>query len=137
GMPLLEPLEIMASAFPGGPEVNVTTPGKTLDFMCLQSRIKSAATKFFARMPEVNGSPRKIVIDKSRANTDGIKAVNEILKGLVSLVPIEVERRRCLNNIVEPDHRFIKRRTRPMLGFKSFVSSIFTLYGIEVNNMIR
>ncbi len=101
--------------------------GKTLDFMRSQSGNKSAVTKFFAQMLEVNGPPRKIVIDKSRANTDGIKAVNKILKGLVCPVPIEWERRRYLNNTVEQDHRLIKRRTRPMLGFKSFVPAIFTL----------
>ena len=42
-----------------------------------------------------------------------------------------------LNNIVEQDHRTIKKRIRPMLGFKSFVSASATLEGIEVANMIR
>ena len=42
-----------------------------------------------------------------------------------------------LNNIVEQDHRFIKRLTRPMLGFKSFASASATLEGIEVAHMIR
>ncbi len=46
-------------------------------------------------------------------------------------------RRKYLNNIVEQDHRFIKRRTRPMLGFKSFPSAAATLAGIEVSHMIR
>ncbi len=50
--------------------------GKTLDFMLSKRRNKAAATKFFARALEVNGLPRKIVIDKSGANTAGIKAVN-------------------------------------------------------------
>ncbi len=45
----------------------------TLDFMFSQRRNKPAATKFFARTLEVNGLPRKIVIDKSGANTAGIK----------------------------------------------------------------
>lgn len=42
-----------------------------------------------------------------------------------------------LNNLVEQDHRNIKKRIRPMLGFKSFVSASATLEGIEVANMIR
>jgi putative transposase len=46
-------------------------------------------------------------------------------------------RRRYLNNIEEQDHRFVKRRTRPMLGFKVFVSAVATLDGIEVAHMIH
>ena len=41
------------------------------------------------------------------------------------------------NNIIEQDHRFIKRRIRPMLGFKSFASAASVLAGIELVNMIR
>ncbi|MDP5220352.1 DDE-type integrase/transposase/recombinase [Ruegeria sp. 2205SS24-7] len=41
------------------------------------------------------------------------------------------------NNIIEQDHRFIRRLTRPMLGFKSFVPAVATLAGIETANMIR
>ena len=52
-------------------------------------------------------------------------------------IPIEMIRRKYLNNIVEQDHRFIKRRTRPMLGFKAFASAAATLDGIEVTHMIR
>ncbi|MFY2822322.1 IS6 family transposase, partial [Ruegeria sp. MALMAid1280] len=47
--------------------------GKTLDFMLSERRNKAAATRFFARALKVNGLPRKIVIDKSGANTAGIK----------------------------------------------------------------
>lgn len=111
--------------------------GKTLDFMLSRRRNKPAATKFFARMLEVNGLPRKIVIDKSGANTAGIKAINKMLKGFGCPIPIEMVRRKYLNNIVEQDHRFIKRHTRPMLGFKSFDSASATLEGIEVAHMIR
>ena len=42
-----------------------------------------------------------------------------------------------LNNIVEQDHRAIKRQTRPMLGFKSFWSAAVTLAGVELMHMIR
>ncbi len=111
--------------------------GKTLDFMLSKRRNKAAATKFFARMLEVNGLPRKIVIDKSGANTAGVKAINKMLKGFGCPIPIEMVRRKYLNNIVEQDHRFIKRRTRPMLGFKAFASAAATLDGIEVAHMIR
>ncbi len=111
--------------------------GKTLDFMLSERRNKPAATKFFARMLEVNRLPRKIVIDKSGANTAGIKAINKMLRGFGCPIPIERVRQKYLNNIVEQDHRFIKRRTRPILGFKSFASASATLAGIEVSHMIR
>ncbi len=42
-----------------------------------------------------------------------------------------------LNNIIEQDHRFIKKITRPMKGFKAFHSASATLEGIEVAHMIR
>lgn len=111
--------------------------GKTLDFMLSRRRNKPAATKFFAQMLEVNGLPRKIVIDKSGANTAGIKAINKMLKGFGCPIPIEMVRRKYLNNIAELEHRFIKRHIRPMLGFKAFDSAEATLAGIEVANMIR
>ena len=111
--------------------------GKTLDFMLSKRRNKAAATKFFARALEVNGLPRKIVIDKSGANTAGITAINKMLKCFGCPLPIEIVRRKFLNNIIDQDHRFIKRRTRPMLGFKSFESASATLDGIEVAQMIR
>ncbi len=111
--------------------------GKTLDFMLSQRRNKPAATKFFARTLEVNGLPRKIVIDKSGANTAGIKAINKMLKSFGCPIPIEMVRQKYLNNIIEQDHRCIKRRIRPMLGFKSFASTASVLAGIELVNMIR
>jgi transposase-like protein len=50
--------------------------------MLSRRRNNPAATKFFARVLEINGLPRKIVIDKSGANTAGINAINKMLKGL-------------------------------------------------------
>jgi putative transposase len=111
--------------------------GKTLDFMLSERRNKPAAVKFFARAMEVNGLPRKIVIDRSAANTQGIKDINRMLKRFGCPVPIEMVRIKYLNNLVEQDHRFIKRRVRPMLGFKSFKSAASTIAGIELVNMIR
>lgn len=111
--------------------------GKTLDFMLSERRNKSAATKFFARALEINGLPRKSVIDKSGANTAGLKAVNQLLKRFGCPIPIEMSRNKYLNNMVEQDHRTIKKRIRQMLGFKSFASASATLEGIEVANMIR
>lgn len=85
----------------------------------------------------MDGLPRKIVIDKSGANTAGITAINRMLKRFACPISIEMVRIKYLNNIVEQDHRSIKKRIRPMLGFKSFSSASATLEGIEVVNMIR
>ena len=51
------------------------------------------------------------MIDKSGANTVGIKAISKILKWFGRPIPVEMVRRKYLNNIVEQDYRFIKRRT--------------------------
>ncbi len=58
-----------------------------------------------------------------------------ILSGWIWL--IEVLQVKYLNNIVEQDHRFIKKLTRPMQGFKSFAAAQATLAGIETAHMIR
>jgi putative transposase len=105
--------------------------------MLSKRRNKPAATKFFARTLEVHGLPRKIVIDRSGANTAGINAVNRMLKSFSFPIPIEMVRIRYLNNMVEQDHRTIKKRIRPMLGFKSFISASATLERIEIANTIR
>lgn len=115
----------------------VDKAGKTLDFMLSQRRNKPAAIRFLARAMEVNGLPRKIVIDKSAANTQGIKDINRMLKRFGCSEPIELVRIKYLNNRVEQDHRFIKRRVKPMLGFKRFASASSITAGIELVNMIR
>ncbi|MBM3605370.1 MAG: IS6 family transposase [Alphaproteobacteria bacterium] len=111
--------------------------GKTLDFLLSKRRNKPAAIKFLARAMEVNGLPRKIVIDRSAANTQGIKNINRMLKRFGCSIPIQMVRIKYLNNLVEQDGRFIKSRMRPMLGFKSFTAAASTIAGIELVNMIR
>jgi len=115
----------------------VDRQGKTLDFMLSERCNTAAATLFFAKALSNNGIPLRIVIDKSGANGAGIKEVNKILKRFGCPTKISTVRSKYLNNIIEQDHRFIKRRTRPMLGFKSFHSAAATLGGIEGAQMIR
>jgi len=79
-----------------------------------------------------NGKPSLINIDKSGANTAGIKQYN-----IDENKRIKIRQCKYLNNIVEQDHRFIKRRIRPMLGFKSFPSAHATLAGIELWRMLK
>ncbi|MBM7067180.1 IS6 family transposase [Actibacterium sp. 188UL27-1] len=115
----------------------VDRDGQTLDFMLSEKRDTKAAKKFFAQALSSNGIPTQIVIDKNRATAARITAINKILKRLGRNAHIDTVRSRYLNDIVEQDHRFIKRHTRPVLGFKSFTSAAATLDGIETANMIR
>jgi putative transposase len=67
--------------------------------------------------------PDRVVIDKSGANLAGLQCVNVILKFTAFGNTIKILQVKYLNNIMEQDHRFIKRITRPMLGFKAFHSA--------------
>lgn len=114
----------------------VDTEGNTIDFLLCKNRDKKAAKRFFKKAIQNNGVPLKINIDKSGANTAALEEINkERVKA--GERPIEVRRIKYLNNIVEQDHRFIKRLTRPMMGFQSFISAGITLAGIEVVRMIK
>ena len=79
-----------------------------------------------------NGDPDKVVMDKSGANKAAIYAINAGRD-----VPIVVRQFKDLNNIVEQDHRAIKRVTKPMLNFKSFRAAHCVLAGVELMHMIR
>ena len=81
---------------------------------------------------KANGDPDKVAMDKSGANKAAIDAINTARN-----VPILVRQVKYLNNIVEQDHRTIKRVTRPMLNFKSFLCANCVLAGIELIHMIR
>lgn len=111
--------------------------GKTLDFMLSEHRDEGAASAFFARTIENNGWPDKVVIDKSGANLAGLQTFNWLLLFQGWFWLIEILQVKYLNNMIEQDHRFIKKITRPMKGFKSFRSASATLDGIEVTQMIR
>lgn len=119
----------------------VDKEGNTVDFMLSEKRDKPAATAFFEKAIGSNGLPDKITIDKSGANKAGIDAINLqltllfIMSGL--FIQLTVRQIKYLNNIVEQDHRFIKKITKPMKGFKAFHSADATLSGIELRHMLR
>jgi len=75
-----------------------------------------------------------VTIDKSGANTAALGMLNA---GKEKEERITVRQSKYLNNLIEQDHRNIKRRIRPMLGFKSFRRSQTILAGIELVQMIR
>jgi IS6 family transposase len=81
-----------------------------------------------------NQIPRVITLDKNPAYPPAIQElINEKSLSKETLI----RQTKYLNNIVEQDHRFIKKITKPMLGFKSFLTAEQTLKGIEVFHMIR
>ena len=114
----------------------VDSTGATIDFLLSAKRDTNAAKRFFQKALRSPGHPRPRVI-----NVDGNpaypKAISELKRSG------ELGRRcRCrpvryLNNIVEQDHRSIKRRVRSSQGFRSFHSAARTIEGIETINMIR
>ena len=106
--------------------------GYTVDFLLTKRRMKGSAQKFLNKAIVNNGRPRVINIDKSGANSEAIRTVNRRSFS-------RIRRRSCkyLNNIVEQDHRNIKRRISICTGFKEFESAQRTLAGIEVVSIIR
>src|ERR1700761_6911743 len=110
----------------------VDRDGDTVDFLLTARRDEAAPRRFLKRAIHQHGKPKTITIDKSGANTAAIISYNKNHGARVAL-------RQCkyLNNIVEQDHRAIKRITRPMLGFKSFCCAGILLAGIEMMHMIR
>lgn len=111
--------------------------GKTVDFILSKHRDSAAARRFFERAIEVNGVPDRTVIDKSGAKLAGIEAVNVIRKFIGGARLIAAVQSKYLNNMVEQDHRAIKRLTRQTQCFGAFHSAAATLQGIEVAHMIR
>lgn len=112
----------------------VDSLGNTIEFLLRNHRDAVAAKAFFRRAFRNSGLPAKVSIDKSGSNKAALIAAN---KGLPKNKQIEIRQNKYLNNLIEQDHRFIKKRTKPMLGFKSFRSAKITIAGIENIRMIQ
>ena len=106
--------------------------GETIDFLLTTKRDTKAALRYLRKAIGSNGKPSLINLDQSGANNAGLKQFNRNYNKRIKI-------RQCkyLNNIIEQDHRRIKRLTRPMLGFKNFYAAQRTLAGIEVMAMIK
>ena len=109
----------------------VDKAGDTVDFLFRAKRDKAAARRYFEKAIAGNGVPETVTIDKSGANLAGLNAINADRE-----MPIKIRQSKYLNNVVEQDHRAIKRIVRPMLGFKSFRCARVILGGIELMHMI-
>jgi transposase-like protein len=110
----------------------VDRAGDTVDFLLTAKRDRAAARRFLEQAINLHDVPEKITIDKSGANTAAIESVKAD-----ACVDIVLRQSKYLNNIVEQDHRAIKRITKPMLNFKSFRAAKNVLAGIELMHMIR
>ncbi len=111
----------------------VDKEGNTIDFLLTEKRDKTAALRFLKKAIKSNNvKPGLVNIDKSGANKAGIDDYN---KG--NNTRIKSRQRKYLNNIVEQDHRFVKRLTRPILDFKNFWCTQATLAGIELVRMLK
>ena len=106
--------------------------GQTIDFLLTEHRDTEAALRFLKKAIRRNGLPEKITIDGSDANEAAIKRYNEEHDTAIAIRQVKY-----LNNVVEQDHRAVKRVTRPMIGFKSFEAAQDTLVGIELMHMIK
>jgi transposase, IS6 family len=114
----------------------VDSTGQTIDFMLSAKRDARAAKRFFRKMLKLpqHSSPRVINVDQNRAYPPAVEELKE--EGILS-VASQLRQCKYLNSIVEQDHRFIKRRVNPGLGFFSFKTARRTISGYEVMNMIR
>jgi len=112
----------------------VDTAGQTIDFLLTAKRDAAAVLRFFRKTIHQHGEPEVVTIDKSGVHTAALATLNA---GKPDEETITIRRSKYLNNLVEQDHRNIKRRIRPMLGFKSFRRAQTILAGIELIHMIR
>ena len=110
----------------------VDKTAQTIDFLLTEQRDEHAAKRFLTKAIRRHGVPEQSTIDGSAANEAAIKSDNEEHGTAIAIRKITY-----LHNIVEQDHRGVKRVTRPMLGFKSFDAAQGTLVGIELMHMIK
>ena len=96
----------------------VDSLGKTIDFLLRKHRDKAAVKAFFRKAFKQHGRPDKVTIDKSGSNLSALTAANS---NLPKDQQIEIRQIKYLNNIIEQDHRFIKKRTKLCLDLRVFV----------------
>jgi transposase-like protein len=119
----------------------IDSNGDTVEFYFSGRRNLTAAKQFLRKALKRHGRPKRVVIDGSQTNREAILSCDTTDRlqdrSRRELKPIRIRRSTYLNNRIEQDHRAIKRRVRPMLGFKSMTSARAILGGIEMIHMIR
>ncbi len=114
----------------------VDSAGNTLDFLLTAKRDATAAKRFFRKTLKAihTSCPRVITVDKNAAYP---KAINELKHKKQLPKKVKLRQKKYLNNIVEQDHRGIKRLVKPGMGFGSFNTARRTIRGYEMMNMMR
>ncbi|GHP00181.1 hypothetical protein KSF_102280 [Reticulibacter mediterranei] len=140
----------------------VDSGGQTLEFLLSPARDAEAATHFFRKALHISTSstlytrshqeqivpptaladprtlttllPRVINVDKNAAYP---KAIAELKASGILPASVKLRQVKYLNNLIEQDHRFIKRLTKPGMGFFSLETTWRTLQGFEIMNMLR
>jgi IS6 family transposase len=114
----------------------VDSEGHTLDFLLSETRDAQAAKKFFRKVLGAHHTvmPRVITVDQNAAYPLAFEALQQ-----ERLLPEACFLRRCkyLNNVIEQDHRFVKRRVNLGLGFGTFATARRTIQGYEAMHMLR
>jgi transposase-like protein len=112
----------------------VDKDGQTIDFFLSARRDIAAAKRFLQQAIEKRGIPQKITLDGYAASH---VAVGELQEEGTLPAKLLVRTNRYLNNVIEQDHRRVKQRVRPMLGFKRFAHAAVTISGIELVHQIK
>lgn len=114
----------------------VNFEGNTIDFYLSKIRDTKAAKRFFKKALRSFhvSKPHVITVDKNSAYP---MAIEELKNQKKMPAGIQIRQVKYLNNIVEQDYRFIKKRVRPMLGLKSFSTATSVISGIEAMHMIK
>lgn len=114
----------------------VDSKGSTIDFFPSKTRNQKTAKRFFKKALRSFhvSKPRVITVDK---NPSYPIAIEQLKKEKSIPNGMRLRQQKYLNNIVEQNHRFIKRRVRSMLGFKSFKTAISILSGVEAIHMMK
>jgi transposase-like protein len=119
----------------------IDSHGDTVEFWFSERRNLAAAKRFLSKALNRHGRPERIVIDGSQTNCEAILSCDTTNRlqdrSRRKLKPIRIRQSAYLNNRIEQDHRAIKRRVRPMMGFKSMSSARAILGGIEMIHMMR
>jgi transposase-like protein len=114
----------------------VDRQGKSVDFLLSKNRDVAAAKAFFRKAGATQGkAPQTVTLD-------GYAASHRAVRGRCRVTGPRWKRTKLrsskyLNNLIEPDHRGVKARTSPMLGFKDFDCAAITIVGIELQHRIR
>ena len=110
----------------------VDKQGQTIDFLLTEKRDEEAALRFLKQAIGRHGVPERSTIDGSATNEAAIKSYHE-----AHGTAIVIRQVKYLHNVVEQDHRAVKRVTRLMLGFKSIDAAQSTLTGMELMHMSK